>query len=142
MSAAVITTLSAQTTAPAAAPNSVTYDTTVTADKVYTGTMEMAVDAGKVTGNLRLTSPTGITGTVAGTEKNGVLTLAFPFHMTEQDCTGTVRVNITLPAKPGPAMGTLEAVGCGREEKDKLTGTVELKPAQPKGHSAGKGGGQ
>ena len=132
MSAAMFSALSAQGKESSAAPKSVTYDATITADQVYTGTMDLAVGPEKVTGNMRLTSPTEVTGKVAGTAKNGVLTLAFPYHMTERDCTGNVRMNVTLPPKPGPAMGTMEAVGCGREENDKLTGTVELKPAAPK----------
>jgi hypothetical protein len=41
-------------------------------------------------------------------------------------------MNITLPQKPGLAAGTMEAVGCGREETNKLTGTVELKPVPVK----------
>jgi alkyl sulfatase BDS1-like metallo-beta-lactamase superfamily hydrolase len=115
-----------------ATAKSVTYDATITADRVYTGTMDMAVGADRVTGNMKLTSPTEITGKVAGTVKAGVLALEFPFHMAERNCEGTARMNITMPPKPGPAMGTLEVVGCGREENDKLTGTVELKPAAPK----------
>jgi hypothetical protein len=110
---------------------SVTHEITIVADTTYTGTMDMAVDRGKVTGNLHLTTPTDITGKVAGTAKDGVLVLDFPFHMTERNCDGQVKMNIPLPAKRGPANGTMEAVGCGRDVDDPLPGTVELKPVRP-----------
>lgn len=129
MSFAVSATGLAQ--AKPAGPKSVTYDVTATVDAVYTGTMEMTVGGGKVTGDMKISSPTPITGKVAGTAKGAALDLEFPYHMAENDCDGTVRMKITLPSKPGPASGTLEAFGCGREESDKLTGTVELKPAAP-----------
>jgi hypothetical protein len=136
--AIVTTTLSAQA-GKSTWTKSVMHEVTITADKVYTGTMEMAVESGKVTGKLRLTSPTGITGMVAGTAKAGALALEFPFHMTDDNCDGTVKMNITLPATPGPAKGTMEAVGCGRDESNKVTGTVELKPVAMK-TPAGQGG--
>lgn len=135
---ALATTLSAQGAAPAGA-NGKTYDTTIKTDEeVYTGTIQLLVHAGKVTGTLLLTGSDEVTGTVAGTEAAGVLSLEFPFHMKENACDGKVKMNITMPEKPGPATGTLEAVGCGREEADKVTGTVELKPAAPKAPPAGK----
>jgi hypothetical protein len=130
MCAAMVVPALAQTKKPAS--KSVRHDITVTADQVYTGTMEMAVDRGKVTGSIRMTSPTEITGKVAGTVKGGVMILEFPYTMTERACEGTVKMNITLPPKPGPSKGTLEAVGCGRDEANKLTGTVELTPAAAK----------
>ena len=111
-----------------AGPKSVMNEITVTADAVYTGTMEMAVDAGKVTGTLHITKPTEITGTVAGTAKAGVLTLEFPYRMVERACDGVVKMKITLPPVPGPATGTMEAAGCGRAANDALAGTLELRP--------------
>ena len=105
---------------------SVMHDLTVTTtEEVYTGTMDLAVDSGTVTGKMVVTSPTEVTGAVAGTSKAGVMTLEFPYHMTERNCDGTVKMTITLPEKSGLAKGTMEAVGCGREPGDKLTGTVE-----------------
>lgn len=126
--------VSAQAGKPAAKPGtkSVTHELTVTADQVYTGTMVMAVEKGKVTGDMLITTPTAITGKVAGTAKGGVLTLDFPYQMTEQKCEGTVKMSITMPPKPGPAKGTMEAEGCGRPADQKLTGTVELKPVAAK----------
>lgn len=108
------------------------YDVTVKADQVYTGTMEMVVEGGKVTGSMLITSPTHITGKVAGTEKKGVLNLAFPYVLTERQCEGNVTMQITMPAKPGPANGTMEATECGGDPSNKMPGTVELVPAAAK----------
>jgi hypothetical protein len=109
------------------------HDITVKADAVYTGKMELAVDKGKVTGDMLLTTPTEIKGKVTGTSKAGVLALDFPYTITERGCSGTVKMNIKLPAKPGPAQGTMEATGCG-DASQGVTGTVELSaplPAKP-----------
>jgi hypothetical protein len=121
--------VSAQDGKPAAKPGTknVTHELIVTADQVYTGTVSMKVEKGKVMGDMEITSPTQITGKLAGTAKGGVLTLDFPYHMTEQNCEGNVKMSITMP-KAGPAKGTMEAEGCGRPSDQKLTGTVELKP--------------
>jgi hypothetical protein len=118
---------------------SVMHDITVTtAENVYSGTMDLTVDAGKVTGKMLVTSPGEITGTVAGTAKAGVLNLEFPYHMTEQNCDGTVKMTIPLPEKMATAKGTMEATPCGDNGGDKVTGTVELKASAPK--PAGRGG--
>ena len=115
---------------------SVMHDITVTtSESVYTGTMDLAIDMGKVTGKMVVTAPTAITGNVAGTSKDGDMNLEFPFHMVEQNCDGTVKMSIKLAEKPGPSTGTVEAVGCGG---DKIGGTVELKPSAAK--PAGRGG--
>ena len=128
---AVLTSVASAQTKKQAGTKSVMHDITVKADEVYTGTIEMAVNSGKVTGNLHLTAPTEITGKVSGTAKGGVLSLEFPYHMTERQCGGTVKMNITLPAKPGLATGTMEASACG-EPGGTVTGTVELKPSDLK----------
>jgi hypothetical protein len=120
--------VSAQQKAPG---TTVMYDLTVKADAVYTGTMEVTTDRGKVTGKMHITAPTEVTGTVAGTSTKNVLALDFPFFMTEQKCEGNVKMDATLPPKVGPASGTLEVVGCGRDVTNKLTGTFDLKPAEP-----------
>lgn len=119
---------------PAATPGTkgVTHELIVTADQVYTGTVSMVVAKGKVTGDMLITAPTQITGKLAGTAKGGVLTLDFPYHMTERNCEGNVKMSITMPPKAGPAKGTMEAEGCGRPADQKLTGTVELKPVAKK----------
>jgi hypothetical protein len=115
---------------------SVMHDLTVTtSESVYTGTMDLAIDMGKVTGKMVVTAPTAITGNVAGTSKAGEVNLDFPFHMVEQNCDGTVKMSIKLSEKPGLSTGTMEAVGCGG---DKIGGTVELKPSAAK--PAGRGG--
>ena len=131
MSTSIVAALAAQSGQPAPAKG-VLHDITVTADDVYTGTITLDVTAGKVTGRMLLTAPTGVTGDVAGTAKEGALVLEFPFHMTAQECDGVVRMNLQVPATPGPTKGTMEAVGCGRDESNKITGTVELKPAAQK----------
>ena len=113
------------------AGTTVMYDITVKADAVYTGTMELTIDRGKVTGKMHITTPTEVTGNVAGTSTKGVVALDFPFFMTEQKCEGNVKMDATLPPKIGPTSGTLEVVGCGRDATNKLTGTFDLKPAAP-----------
>ena len=125
--ALVVCAAAAQTIKPAAR-NTIAHEITITAESIYTGTMDLTIAGGVVTGNMLLKTPTEITGKVAGTAKAGVLALEFPYQMTERKCEGTVKMNITLPPKPGPATGTMEAVGCGRDETRKLTGKVDLKP--------------
>ena len=132
ISAVAASTAAAQAKKAPVAAKSVMHDITVTADEVYTGSMEMAINAGKVTGDMRITSPTEITGKVAGTAEGGVLTLEFPFLMVQENCEGTVKMNIKLTGKPGHGSGTMEAVGCGSDPNDKVTGTVELKPPAAK----------
>jgi hypothetical protein len=130
---AVVAALTGSAAAPqksASGTKGVMHELTVRADAVYTGTMEVLVEKGAVSGTMRITAPTEITGTVAGTAKGGVLQLDFPFRMTERDCTGAVKMQIPLPSKAASASGTMEAVGCGREPADKLTGTVELRRAE------------
>ena len=114
-----------------AARNTIAHEITINAESIYTGTMDLTIAGGVVSGNMLLKTPTEITGKVAGTAKAGVLALEFPYQMTERKCEGTVKMNITLPPKPGPATGTMEAVGCGRDETRKLTGKVDLKPILP-----------
>ena len=130
MLAAMVTGVSAQGRKPTGT-KSVTYDLTIKADDVYTGRMELAVDRGKVTGSLHITSPTNITGTVAGTAKGGVLSLDFPYQMTERKCEGQVQMTINLPPKTGPATGKMEAGQCGGDPNRKQPGTIELKPVTP-----------
>jgi hypothetical protein len=118
---------------------SVMHDITVTtSENVYSGTIDLAIDAGKVTGKMLVTSPTEITGIVAGSTKAGVMSLEFPYHMKEQNCDGTVKMTIPLPEKMAPSKGTMEATPCGDANGDKVTGTVELKPSAAK--PAGRGG--
>lgn len=119
----------AQTKKPAGT-KPVTYDVTVKAeDTVYTGTADLTIDRGKVTGDMRLGSPTPITGKIAGAAKEGTLALDFPYLIVEQQCTGNVKMDLKMPARPGPATGTMVAVGCGRDPDTPLKGTVEFVPA-------------
>lgn len=119
----------AQTKKPS---NSITYDVTINADgKPYTGTMALAVRAGKVTGDMDITAPTAITGKAAGTVKAGKMDLDFPYRMVQRACDGQIAMTIAFPAKMGaaPANGTVSITGC---EGNKLTGTIELKPKAAK----------
>ena len=116
----------------AKAPNATKYDVTIQADGgSYTGTMDLAVAAGKVSGGMHITQPTEITGKPAGTTKAGTMKLDFPYRMVQRECDGRIEMDIKMPAKAGaaPATGTVSIVGCGRTEANKLAGTIELKPA-------------
>lgn len=113
--------------------NSTRYDVTIQADgAAYTGTMDLAVAKGKVSGDMHITKPTEITGKPAGTTKAGQMKLDFPYRMVQRACDGQIAMDIKLPAKAGagPATGTVSIVGCGRTAENKLPGTIELK-AQP-----------
>jgi hypothetical protein len=122
----------AQTPAPAALKNP-THEISVSAgDTIYTGTVALQVDAGKVTGDMLITVPSQITGKVAGTSKQGVMVLEFPYNMVDNGCQGTVKMNIKMPEKPGVATGTMEAKGCAEDPNQVLPGTVELKPIAAK----------
>lgn len=129
--AAMVVTTGAQGKKPAAT-NAVTYDVSIQAEGTYTGTMEIAISKGLASGDMRITTPSEVTGKVAGTSKGGELKLDFPYTMVQRKCTGQIEMNIKMPAKPGPASGTVSIVGCGREATNKLTGTIDLKPAARK----------
>ena len=125
--------LAAQTKKPAAKP--ATYDITVHADgAAHTGTMTLNVAGGKVAGDMHITHPSEITGKAAGVLKGTAMNLDFPYRMVQRGCDGNIKMNIKMSAKAtAPANGTVEIVGCGRTEANKLTGTVELKaPAAKK----------
>ena len=123
---------SAQAKKPAGT-NAVTYDVTIQADGgAYTGKMNIATTKGVAAGDMHITTPTEITGKVAGTSKAGELKLDFPYTMVQRKCTGQIEMNIKLPAKPGPAAGTVSIAGCGRDATNKLAGTIELRPAPKK----------
>jgi len=124
--------LSAQ--AKKAAPKGTAYDVTINADgAAHTGTMQLAVAAGKVTGEMHIQHPSEITGKAAGVSKSGQMLLDFPYRMVQRACDGRIVMDIKLPAKPAaaPASGTVSITGCGRSEENKLAGTIELKPRKP-----------
>jgi hypothetical protein len=74
----------------AAAP---TYDVAfVLAEGTYTGTTTFNVDRkGVVTGTMKITSPTAVDGTLAGSVKDGVWTFEYAYTIAEQGCSGTVK---------------------------------------------------
>ena len=107
------------------------YDVTINADGTpYTGTMALAVTAGKVAGEMHITAPTEITGKAVGTVKAGKMDLDFPYRMVQRACDGRIAMAIAVPAKMGaaPATGTVSITGC---EGNKLAGTIGLKPQAP-----------
>ena len=109
----------------------VTYDVTITTEGTpYSGTMALTTAAGKVSGTLAITQPTAVTGTVAGTIKGREMRLDFPFRIVERKCDGRIAVKITMPAKPAEAKGTVSIVGCGRDETNRLQGTIAMTPAK------------
>ena len=111
------------------------YDLTIQADgAAYTGTMELMVAGGKVSGAMNITQPTEITGKPAGTSKAGQIKLDFPYRMVQRGCDGQIAMDIKMPAKAGagPAAGTVSITGCGRTDANKLPGTIELKPQAAK----------
>ena len=118
------------------AANSIDYDVTVMADgKPYTGTMTLAINAGKATGDIHITAPSEITGKVAGTSKGGRLALDFIYRMIDRGCEGQIVMTIALPEKKtaAPATGTADIAECGDPAAPRIQGTVELKPkAAPK----------
>ena len=126
---AVVAFLGVVVAVPVAAqkkPSVVTYDVTVNADNAaYTGTMDLAVAAGKVTGKMHITKPGEITGNAAGTSKAGKMTLDFPYHMVQRNCDGRIAMAIDVPSRPGPAKGPADITGC---DGGKLKGTVEMTP--------------
>lgn len=113
-----------------------TYDVTITTDSsAYTGTMVLAVAAGKVSGSMHIKAPTEITGKPAGAAKAGELVLDFPYHMVERKCDGDIRMNIKMPDRKvagAKATGTVSIGGCGRPPDSRLSGTIELTPAAGK----------
>lgn len=115
--------------------NPIKYDVTVTTaeDITYTGTMELTVEKGTVSGAMKITSPGEINGTVAGTAKAGKMNLDFPYHYVAESCEGRVGMDLTLPGKAdaGPIKGTVSITGCGRPDNDPLPGTIELRRQAP-----------
>jgi hypothetical protein len=125
----VVSTASAEQKSAAAKPT--VYDLTIQADgAAYTGTMELTVAGGKVSGAMNITQPTEITGKPSGTSKAGLMKLDFAYRMVQRGCDGQIAMEIKMPAKAGagPAAGTVSIIGCGRTEANKLPGTIELKP--------------
>ena len=110
------------------------YDIAIQADgATYTGTMDLAVAAGKVSGDMHITQPTAVTGKPAGTVTTGAMKLDFPYRMVQRACDGQIAMDVKLPAKANaaPATGTVSITGCGRTAANALAGTIEMKPQVP-----------
>jgi hypothetical protein len=129
MIAVATTVASGQAKKPAG--NTTTYDITITAEGTpYTGTMDLTVKGGKVSGTMHIKEPTEITGKAAGTVKNGEMALDFPYHMVQRKCDGQIAMNFKLQPKAAPSKGTVAIVGCGRDASNKLPGTIDLAPVK------------
>ena len=114
-----------------ATPPAPTYDAKFVSSEgqEYTGTLTFAVDAkGVVTGKMRLTSPTEVTGTLGGTVKAGKWTFEFPYEIPEQGCTGVVKGEARVPADGKVIEGTGTAGGGCAEQPVALTFTLTKKP--------------
>ena len=136
VAAAVVITASAvgsaaQQAPPTAARDEATHRITVRTDEVYTGTLNMVITDGKVSGTLRITDPTEITGKLAGTASAGAIKLDFPFYVIAEKCSGSVKMDIKPADQSGAAKGTVVALGC-EGEADKMSGTVEITPIPQK----------
>jgi hypothetical protein len=130
MIAVAANTGAAQTKKPAGTKG-VTYDLTITVDGgVYTGKLDLATTAGKVAGAMHITQPTEITGKVVGTSKAGDMVLDFPYRMVQRNCDGQIAMNFKAPSRTAGSKGTVSIAGCGRDASNKLSGTMELKPAK------------
>lgn len=128
IAAAFITTVPTQGKKPSGS-KPVAYDVTIQADGTYTGTMDLSITKGAVSGAMDITAPTKIVGKVGGRAKGADLRLDFPYDMVERQCKGEIEMAITLPPKSGAAgTGTVTITGCGRETTNPLAGTIELKP--------------
>ena len=133
--------LSAQAKKPATS-KPIVHEVTITADNVYTGTMEMSIVTGKVSGTMLLTSPTEITGKIAGTSKAGELDLEFPFHMTGEQLRRHGQDDHRVARLAGAVEGDDGGGGLRPRRSNKVTGTVELKPvpAAAPAKAGGRGG--
>ena len=100
---------------PKPAPAGPTYDVSFTlADgQIYSGTTTFTVDAkGVVDGKMVITSPTGVTSTLAGTLKDGVWTFKYGYTLAEQNCSGTVAGTAKVPADRKVITGSATIEGC------------------------------
>lgn len=127
LAASAIASLSAQARKPAGTKG-VTYELSISADGgVYTGTLNLVTNAGKVSGAMQITQPTEITGRVSGTVKSGEFALDFPYRMVQRNCDGRIAMSVKAPVKDAVSKGTVSIQGCGRDATNKLAGTLELK---------------
>ena len=65
----------------------------------YTGTSTFSVDAkGMVAGKMVILSPTTVLATLSGRIDQGMWTFEYPYEMTDQGCTGTLKGSAKVPA--------------------------------------------
>jgi hypothetical protein len=113
-----------------AQPAAATYDAkfTTAEGQLYTGTTTFAVDAkGAVTGKMRLIDPAEVTGTLAGTVKDGTWTFEYPYEIPAQMCSGTVKGTAKVSADRKLIEGKGVAGGaCTNDQPLDLTFTLTL----------------
>lgn len=106
-----------------AGPGAVTYDAAfVLAQGTYTGTTTFEIGKdGKVTGTMKLTDPTIVDATLAGTVKDGTWTFEYTYTIPEQGCSGTVKGTATVDKDASLVKGEVTIGGACVEEPTQAT---------------------
>jgi hypothetical protein len=94
----------------------------VLANGTYTGTTTFNVSrAGEVTGTMKLTAPTIVDATLAGTVKSGAWTFEYSYSIPEQGCAGTVKGTATVAADRSTVKGEVTIGGACVEQLESAT---------------------
>lgn len=106
-----------------AASRVVTYDAAfVLEEGTYTGTTTFEVGKdGKVTGTMKLTQPTIVDATLAGTVKDGTWTFEYTHTIPEEGCSGTVKGTATVEKDASLVKGQVTIGGACVEEPMQAT---------------------
>jgi len=106
-----------------AAPTAVIYDAAfVLEEGTYTGTTTFEIgNDGKVTGTMKITEPTIVDATLAGTVKNGTWTFEYTYTIPEQGCSGTVKGTATVETDASLVKGEVTIGGACVEEPMQAT---------------------
>jgi len=119
---------SAQQTPAPAAP---TYDAVFDVDgNTYSGSTTFVIDAGKVSGTMRLDSPAIVDAKLNGEVKDGVWMFGYPFTMDNQGqpCSGTVSGTAKVASDLSEVTGTVTV--SGECTPDEASGTFSFKKHQ------------
>ena len=101
----------------------------VLAGGTYTGTTTFNVSrAGEVTGTMKLTDPTTVDATLAGTVKGGAWTFEYPYTIPERGCAGTVKGTGTVAADRSTVKGEVTIGGACVEEIESATFSFTRRP--------------
>ena len=102
----------------------------VLANGTYTGATTFNVSrTGEVTGTMKLTDPTIVDATLAGTVARGTWTFEYPYTIPEQGCSGTVKGTGTVAADRSTVKGEVMIGGACVEEIETATFTFTRRPA-------------